>query len=453
MTNLKLLPKLLLLLLLLGLRAAFAQSPNAPLLTTFSNPIPFIQGDPAYFGSRVAAVGSDRVIIGAYYAGTAYLFRTDGTLLTTFTDPTPAASDGYGISVAAVGNDRVLIGAFGDDTAAFASGAAYLFSTDGTLLKTFTKPAATGEEQFGFAVAAVGSDRVLIGAPADNTGAVQTGAAYLFSTNGTLLTTFTNPTPGVAENFGKSLAAVGNDRVLIGKSGYGARPGAYLFSTNGNLLTTFTNPVPMAGVTFGPSVTSVGSDRVIIISTDNNLGKAVGVYLFGTNGTLLTTFTNPVPAANSYFGGSVAAVGSSRVLIGDSGLNAVGVAYLFSTNGTLLNTITNPNPAAINFGAAVVAVGKDQVIIGAADAPGAAQAGAAYLFALPYPPLSIARNGSAASMKWITPETGLALEQTDALGTSPVWSNTTNSVSINGLTNVVQQTMATTNRFFRLRRP
>ena len=34
-----------------------------------------------------------------------------------------------------------------------------------------------------------------------------------------------------------------------------------------------------------------------------------------------------------------------------------------------------------------------------------------------------------------------------------VWSNTTESVSLNGLTNVVQQTLVTTNRFFRLRRP
>ena len=49
-------------------------------------------------------------------------------MLTTFTNPTPAASDYFGFSVAAVGSDRVLIGAYYDDTGAINAGAAYLFS-------------------------------------------------------------------------------------------------------------------------------------------------------------------------------------------------------------------------------------------------------------------------------------------------------------------------------------
>ncbi len=48
----------------------------------------------------------------------------------TIANPTPAAIDYFGISVAAVGSDRVLIGAFGDDTGAADAGAAYLFSTE-----------------------------------------------------------------------------------------------------------------------------------------------------------------------------------------------------------------------------------------------------------------------------------------------------------------------------------
>jgi acyl-coenzyme A synthetase/AMP-(fatty) acid ligase len=41
------------------------------------------------------------------------------------------------------------------------------------------------------------------------------------------------------------------------------------------------------------------------------------------------------------------------------------------------------------------------------------------------------------------------------LSTSTVWGNTSDSVFITGLTNVVQQTIANgaTNRFFRLHRP
>ncbi len=144
----------------------------------------------------IGASGDDT---GATDAGAAYLFSTNGTLLTTFTNPTPAATDWFGYSVAAVGSDRVLIGAYQDDTGATDAGAAYLFSTNGTLLTTFTNPTPAAGDYFGISVAAVGSDRVLIGAYGDDTGAADAGAAYLFSTNGTLLTTFTNPTPAASD--------------------------------------------------------------------------------------------------------------------------------------------------------------------------------------------------------------------------------------------------------------
>ncbi len=432
-TNLKLSPKLLLLLLALGTETAFPQG-NPVLLTTFTN----VTTD------AVAAVGDDRVLIGSLPAGVggeAYLFSLNGTLLTTFTNPTPEGGS-FGAAVAAVGSDRVLIGAYNYNLGMGQVGRAFLFSTNGTLLTTFTNPNPARVSAFAWSVAAVGSDRILINGTRNPTNPVPyPEAVYLFNTNGTLLTTIPNPSAVLTNyGFGSALAAVGSDRVLVGASDP-AGSAAFLFSTNGALLTTFTNPNPAVGLYFGQSVTAVGSDRVLI-----------GAYLFSTNGTLLTTFPNPTPGANDNFGYSVAAVGSSRVLIGayEDGTAGVqsGSAYLFSTNGTLLNTITNPAPAVgIYFGYSVAAVGSNRVIIGGLFP------GLAYLFALPYPPLSIKRNASTVSLSWITAETGLALEQTDALGTSPVWSSTTDSVSLDGLTNVVQQTMEATNRFFRLRRP
>jgi hypothetical protein len=131
-----------------------------------------------------------------------------GYSLLTITNPTPGVGDNFGNSVAAVGTDRVLIGARGDDTGGNNAGAAYLFSTSGPLLTTFTNPTPAADDSFGCSVAAVGSDRVLIGAYVDDTGATNAGAAYLFSTNGVLLTTFTNPTPAFFDDFGYSVAAV-----------------------------------------------------------------------------------------------------------------------------------------------------------------------------------------------------------------------------------------------------
>ena len=363
-----------------------------PLRITFTNPTPAVADG---FGYAVAPVGTDRVLIGepfdnsgATSAETAYLVSTNGTLLTTFTNPTPptpAASDYFGYTVAAVGSDRVLIGAPGHDTFA---GTAYLFSTNGTLLTTFTNPAPAANASFGRSLAAMGTDRVLIGAHGDDMGAEDAGAAYLFSTNGTLLTTFTNPTPAASDYFGYTVAAVGNDRVLMGApwhdTGATDAGAAYLFSTNGTLLTTFTKPTPVANDWFGISVAAVGSDRVLIAALYDDTGgiDSGAAYLFSTNGILLTTFTNPTPAAGDYFGYSVAAVGSDRVLIG-APLNftgaAAGAAYLFGTNGALLTTFTNSTLVANEFGYSVAAVGNDRVLIGA---PSSSQssAGAAYLF-------------------------------------------------------------------------
>ena len=358
---------------------------------TIPNPTPATGEN---FGHAVAALGSDRVLIGARRANTASLFSTEGMLLTTFTNPTLNPNDSFGYSVATVGSGAVLIGAESYDTdfLLFDDGAAYLFNTNGTLLTTFGNPSPTSSDFFGHAVAAVGSDRVLIGAPGDDTGAANAGTAYLFRTNGTLLLTFTNPSPTFNDHFGNAVAAVGSDRVLIGALGddTGAvdAGAVYFFSTNGTLLTTFTNPTPAGSDVFGVSVATVGNDRVLIGAAGDSTGAASAgaAYLFRTNGTLLTTFTNPSPASSDSFGQDVAAVGTDRVLIGafsdDTGTGNAGAAYLFSTNGTLLATINNPTPESSDFfGTAVAAVGSDRVLVGAdSDNTGAADAGAAYLF-------------------------------------------------------------------------
>lgn len=426
----------------------------AALSVTFTNPTP-ATGD--RFGTSVAAVGVDRLLIGAHLddtgagdAGVVYLFSTNGALLTTFTNPTPAAGDYFGASVAALGSDRVLVGAYGKDAGAFDSpGAAYLFTTNAALLTTFTNPTPATLDFFGIIVVAVGSDRVLISAYMDDTGATDAGAAYLFSTNGTLVTTFTNPTPVPQDNFGVSVAALGSGRVLIGAyrddTGAGDTGAAYLFSTNGMLLTTFTNPAPGEFDYFGISVAALGTDRVLIAAhgDDTGAGRAGAAYLFTTNGTLLTTFTNPTPADLDYFGGRVTAVGGDKVLISattdDTGAPDAGVAYLFRTNGTLLVTFLNPTPEAMDvFGSAITVLGGNRPLIGAhGDNTGAPHAGAAYLFdaydGLPSVTTlsvtsvgsniallqgSVNPNGSAATAAWFE------------------WGTTTNYGAITALTNV-----------------
>jgi hypothetical protein len=108
---------------------------------------------------------------------------------------------------------------------------------------------------------------------------------------------------------------------------------------------TFSNPHVDYVFEFGSAVAAFSNDRVLISA--DSYGSGLGqVFLFNTNGTLLTTITNPAPGIQNYFSHSIAAVGADRIVVGAPHLgNTVGntnrVGYVFNTNGTLLVTITN----------------------------------------------------------------------------------------------------------------
>jgi hypothetical protein len=101
------------------------------------------------------------------------------------------------------------------------------------LLQTFVNPKASLDDRFGFAVTGVG-DNVLVGAPFDDAGGRDAGAAYLFDGGtGALLQTFLNPTPAPGDFFGWSLAAMG-DNIVVGaaedSAGADRAGAAYLFA-------------------------------------------------------------------------------------------------------------------------------------------------------------------------------------------------------------------------------
>ena len=199
------------------------------------------------------------------------------TLTQTFLNPTPGVGDGFGDSVA-ISGDKVLLGAWLDAAGAIInSGAAYLFDVGtGNLLHTFLNPTPAPGDIFGDSVA-ISGDKVLIGAGwADDAGAKKSGAAYLFDAGtGNLLQTFLNPTPGVGDGFGTSVAISG-DKVLIGAWGddAGAKDSgaANLFdAVTGNLLHTFLNPSPAASDEFGGSV-AISGDKVLIGASGDDAG-------------------------------------------------------------------------------------------------------------------------------------------------------------------------------------
>src|SRR5205807_2562117 len=132
--------------------------------------------------------------------------------------PTPASNDGFGFAAALSGN-QVVVGSLWDDTGAEDTGSAYVFNaTSGALVATLNTPTPASNDDFGVSVAVSGNN-VVVGALGDDTGAEDSGSAYVYNaTTGALLATLNNPTPASGDDFGVSVAVSGNI-VVVGASG------------------------------------------------------------------------------------------------------------------------------------------------------------------------------------------------------------------------------------------
>ena len=172
---------------------------SGKILTELQNPNASFTG--GRFGAVLAASGT-RALVGASLdnsagatAGGAFLYNLDpasasfGSLPLTLRSPNATPANGrFGKSIAFSGN-RAVIGADGDGTTLANSGSAFLFDLDpgsatyGTSLTTFKAITPFLNDQFGGAVAFVGTD-VVVAAPLDDTGAVDSGAFYRFGASG-----------------------------------------------------------------------------------------------------------------------------------------------------------------------------------------------------------------------------------------------------------------------------
>jgi cysteine-rich repeat protein len=185
--------------------------PSGERLLTLRKPVP-LTGD--FFGAAVAAEG-DQVLVGAPLdsgavenGGAVYLFRRSTAMLDrAIVAPDAAAGDLFGSAVALTPT-QVIVGAPLADVAGVETGRVYVFDrSDGSLRFTLDNPTPDAGDQFGAAVAVVGGG-ILVGAPRDDEGAADTGAAHLFDADtGALRQTLRNPTQGGFDRFGAAVAA------------------------------------------------------------------------------------------------------------------------------------------------------------------------------------------------------------------------------------------------------
>jgi WD40 repeat protein len=385
-----------------GLPAEKAVTTGGQYLFTMTSPVPATDEQMAR-GVAVSPdgnllVGCHRDLVSGSPVGSAYVFnKSNGSLITTMTNPTPAAGDLFGNFVWATPT-KIVIGAPADSDNGTSAGAAYVYSSAGQLLHTLAKPSPAADDEFGWSVNAVG-ENVLVGCRHDDVGAVDSGSCYMFdSSTGALIRRIGRPGPVAADNFGLSVAGVGTDRVLVGCPGYDDAGTvdagcAFVFDLQGNLIFTLRDPHKRTNGYMGFLVRSVGIDFLV------GTGSSGYAYLFsGVTGNLIREFADPEPPANvatlkanNEYLYSVAVGSTPRdILIGDPQsfvTGATGVVYVFDRfTGAFKFKVTNATSHQ-NFGVTLAGLSDGTMLAGEnfAIVNGFTNAGAAYLYRVSSP--------------------------------------------------------------------
>jgi cysteine-rich repeat protein len=294
-----------------------------------------------------------------------YLFDgRSGALLRSFANPIPSVA--FGVSLAGVGS-RLAVGApsFNANVFVFDAGT-------GQLLRTVPSPAPGSNDQFGATLATLGQN-VIVGAPQSMSAGVIVGAVYLLDPGtGAIIRTFADPSAGANTRFGTSVAVSGPN-ILVGN-----RAVVYLLDGNsGALLRTFTDPTG-AGGGFGSGVAVVGTNVVISAPSATVAGAtaAGAVYVFdGQSGAFLRSLNDPQPSTSGFFGTAIAA--ANRNVVVSKRINQR--PFLFEpVSGAMIWSSGNPHDGADQFGSAIAAT-ESSILVGG-PGPTDGFAGAAYLF-------------------------------------------------------------------------
>ena len=291
-----------------------------------SNPVTVRASDPAqydYFGWSVA-VADSKIVVGAYgddVGGAAYVYDLDGTNEVKITASDETSGDNFGYAVAAGGN-KVAIGAYGDDDRGGSSGSVYLFNYDGTGQQKVRASDGSNSDNFGRSVA-IGNNKLVVGAPYDDTTQGNDGSVYVYDLDGTNEIRINASDPENNGRFGWSVA-VGENKIVVGvpyDSGTQAassNTGAvYVYDLDGTNEIKITASDSSSGDNFGYSV-AVGEGKIYVgAPLDDDLGFSTGaVYAYDLDGTNeVKLLTGQTIASGDNLGYSVA-VGNSVVVAG-----------------------------------------------------------------------------------------------------------------------------------------
>lgn len=287
----------------------------------------------AAFGSSMS-IDAGIVLANQVIQGTARVFAIDALTGDELLELAPAAGSTAQSFARSLDHEGSLavVGAPTADVPVYESGRAYVFDlTTGQELRQLVAQDASSFDEFGHAVALSG-DRVLVGAPSDDSVDLDSGSAYIFDVNTGAQLHKLVAANGVKDAHFGTAVAIDGDRALVGSFQVGitglATGSAYVFDiASGQQLVELTagNPsqigenVTLEGNLAVVSGGSVIDGRVFVFDTLTGLqlDELESLYISGSNG----------------FGSGVSLSGG-RVAIGDPlttlpGASANGVAHVF----------------------------------------------------------------------------------------------------------------------------
>jgi hypothetical protein len=259
------------------------------------------------------------------------------------------ADDWFGWSVA-ISGDRIIVGAVFEDTKGEDAGAAYVFEGDGDATWTESTVLRAGDvgpgDLFGYA-ASISHNTVIIGAPFEDTGGENAGAAYIFERDGAgtwaevaqLYANDAEPSDifGISASIHGDQAIVGADQEDTGGDGAGA---AYIFERDGvgawaqvaRLKASDAGP----GDAFGGTV-SIENDWAVVGAFRKDGGQGA-VYLFRRDGADEWTEVSKLLPSDAQvaleFGASVSMAGNRIIVGAPNSEQRAGAAYIFERDSS-----------------------------------------------------------------------------------------------------------------------
>jgi len=381
--------------LMVGIPYAHAADEEIILLRTIETPNP---EDHGWFGYPLDMDG-DLMVISEWRAevdemvevGRAYVYDTDGNLVSTLQSTTPHSGQVFSASVDILG-DHIIIGDYSIKDGVRQVGKAYLYNSEGTLITTIESPTPKKGGFFSRGGLCLTPDMILVSEMAD-TDPAGAGIVHIYDYQGVYLKSISSPSPKASSGFG-SLIKYENDLILISEFGEYAREKNYLagtvygFNTDGNHVLTLQAPEPKDDACFGKHIATY-DDKIVIseyYATVNDVFRAGKVHIFNTEGELLRTIISPFPETNAQFGKHVDIDGDT-IVVGEYNANVEpdmyeGKAHVFDTEGNHLSTLISPSPSRKALYGLSVNIEDDIIVIGEpwATINGEEKAGKVYVY-------------------------------------------------------------------------